>query len=712
MHKFGRAVVRLRVPILIIGVILLIPSILGYAATRVNYDLLDYLPDSMDTVKGQEILKDEFGKGAFTMIVTEGMSDADVAALTEDIKNVDHVVDAISYADVTKGSIPVEAVPEDVRKNLVNGDDSLIAVFFDSGTSSDETMNAVSEIRGLADKQVFVSGMSAMVTDLKNIAEADEPVYVAFAVLLALIVLFLFTNSWIAPILFLVSIGMAIMYNMGSNFFLGETSYITKALAAVLQLAVTLDYSIFLWNSYSENRAKYPGDNNEAMGVAIGDTLIAISSSGATAIAGFLALCFMTYTLGMDLGIVMAKGCLLGLIASVTLLPSLLLVFDNIVQKTHHRTLMPHGEKLANFVTKRHAALVAVFIIVAIPAVIGFVNKPVYYDFTNMATGDNSKLSEDEIPYHTANVKLEEDFGVSTTEMILCKSDLGHADAKEMLNRISDVDGVVYAIGYDSIAGGTVPSEAFPSKLSSSFKNGDYQLILINSKYQPSTDEVNNQIDQINSILKEYDENGMLIGEAPATKDLIKTTDHDFMVVDAIAIIAILLILFIVFRSFSIPFILVLVIEFAIMINLGLPYYLNTPMAFLSPICISTIQLGSTVNYAILMTTRYKRERTKGVAKLESIRDAVNYSMPAIITSALTFFIATFGVAEIAGLEIVSQLCGLISRGAIVSMFSVLFILPALLMVFDKIIIKSSRGFEKARENEKNAKAAVKEVHA
>jgi predicted RND superfamily exporter protein len=694
MLKIGKGVVKFRIPILIIGVLLLIPAVFGYLNTGINYDMLTYLPENMETVQGQNILKDDFGKGAFSLIVTEGMDDKSVRELTDKIKDVDHVADALSYGEVASSKIPDQAIPDELLSKFKNGDCQMVAVFFDDSTSAAATMNAVSDIRGIADEHVFVSGMSALVVDLKNLAEREEPVYVGVAVLCSIIILLLCTDCFLAPFIFLISIGMAILYNLGTNVFLGEISYITKALAAVLQLAVTMDYSIFLWSAFEENIGKYPEDGLEAMAHAIDETLTSIFSSAMTATAGFLAMIFMSYTLGADLGIVMAKGCIMGLVASVTLLPALILVFERPMLKTRHKRLIPKVDKLGNAITSRKAVaiIMIVFAIIFVPAVYGFMNKPVYYDFSNMIAGDS--LDPNDIKFHTANEKLEDTFDVATTEMILCDSNMSHADAKQMLDRIGDVDGVQYALGYDSFKGGLIPNQLVPAKLDSSFKSGDNQLILINSSYQVSTDEVNAQIDQIKAIMKDYDANATLIGEAPATKDLITLTDHDFVVVDIVAVIAILIILAIVFGSASLPFILVLVIEFAIMINLGLPYYTDTQMPFIAPICISTIQLGSTVNYAILLTTRYKRNRYSLVPKREAISDAFSRTFPAVVTSALSFFAATFGVALYSNMSMISMLCSLMSRGAIVSMFAVLFLLPAFFMIFDKFIVKTSRGFK------------------
>ena len=708
MRKFGNAVVKLRVPILIVAVLLLIPSAWGFFHTPVNYDLLTYLPEQMDTVKGQEILKQDFGKGAFSLVVTEGLDDAAVADLTERITDVPSVATALSYGEISKNAaIPDEVIPEKYLSKLKNGDAQMIAVFFKEGTSAENTLNAVAQIRELADENVYVSGMSAFVLDLKNISDHEEPFYVAVAVACSLVLLLLCTDTFLAPFIFLISIGIAIVFNMGSNFFLGQMSYITKALAAVLQLAVTMDFSIFLWSSFEENIKKFD-DHHEAMAQSIAETLVAISSSAATATAGFLAMVFMSFTLGLNLGIVMAKGCILGLIGTVTILPSLILTFEKPMLRLRHKHLIPDVGGLAKIITRRPAVIVFLCLAFAlvVPAVYGFVNKPVYYDFTNMVIGPSSSLTEEETPFNTANEKLQEHFDVATTEMILCSADIPHYQAKEMLARIKELDGVAYAIGYDSIKGGLVPDAIVPTQLKEAFVNEGKQLILINSTFAVSSPEVNEQIEAINAILKEYDPDGMLIGEAPATKDLTEIMDHDFIVVDALAIVAILLIIAIAFRSITLPFILVLVIELAIMINLGLPYYMNDVVCFISPICISTIQLGSTVNYAILMTTRYKRERAGGLEKREAVETAFRMTFPAVVTSGLSFAAATIGVSFVARMGLISQLCGLMARGACISTLCVLFILPAFFMAFDTIIVKTSHGF-KPRVR---AKAAVQEV--
>ena len=696
MYKFGQLVVKLRVPILVVAILLTIPSAIAFLNTPVNYNLLTYLPEQIDTVKGQEILKEDFGKSAFSLIVAEGLDDAAVAKLTDEIKEVPTVASALSYAELTKNMrIPEQAIPHQYLEKLKTDDAQMIAVFFEEGTSAENTLNAVASIRELADENVYVSGMSAFVLDLRDIADHEEPYYVAVAVLCSILLLLLCTDTFLAPFIFLLSIGIAIIYNMGTNWFLGDMSYITKALAAVLQLAVTMDFSIFLWSSFEENIRKYD-DHDEAMAVSISETLVAILSSSMTATAGFLAMVFMSFTLGTNLGIVMAKGCILGVIGTVTILPSLIRTFEKPMLKLSHRRLIPDVGGLARAITTKPAVIVFVCLalVLAFPAVYGFLNKPVYHDFTSMVIGPGSTLTEEETQFNTANKKLKEDFEVATTEMVLASSDIPHYKGKEMVERIGDLDGVAYVLGYDVFKGGNLPDELLPQKLRDTFIEDGEQLILINSKYDVSSPEVNAQIEAINAIIKEYDPNAMLIGEAPATKDLTEIMDRDFVVVDGLAIIAILLIIMIAFRSLTLPFILVLVIELAIMINLGLPYYMNDVMCFISPICISTIQLGSTVNYAILMTTRYKRERANGLEKREAVETAFRMTFPAVVTSGLSFFAATIGVSLAARMGLISQLCGLMARGAFISTLCVLFILPAFFMVFDKVIVKTSSGFK------------------
>ena len=696
MLSFGRTVVKHRVLILILAVLLLIPSVVGAAKTRINYDMLDYLPEDMDTVAGQNILLDTFGKGAFSFVIVEGMRDRDVAALEQKFEAVPHVNTVLWYDDLMDLSVPKTLLPEKYYNAFNSGDATLLAVFFDSSTSADETMEAITQLRSIAGKECMVSGLSALVTDLKALCEREEPIYVGLAVLFACIAMVLLLDSWLAPFLFLASIGIAIVYNLGSNYFLGEISYITKALAAVLQLGVTMDYSIFLWHSYSEQK-QLRGDPKEAMAYAISDTITAVVGSSITTIAGFIALCFMSYTMGRDLGIVMAKGVLLGVVGSVTTLPALLLIFDKALEKTRHRSLIPNMQKLAGFVTKRFWVFLLIFALLLVPAAIGYSRTPVFYDFTNLFSSEGG-FSEDDMQSLIANSKLKEYFDVSSTHMILCREDLSTKDAKTMLNRMEQVPGVQYALGLDSVVGSLVPQEAIPESLTQMLKSGGYQLILINSTYAVSTDDCNGQIDQLNSILKEYDPAGMLIGEAPCTKDLIEVTDHDFDVVNWISIGAIFVIIALVLKSASLPIVLVAVIEFAIFINLGIPYYTNFSLPFIAPICISTIQLGATVDYAILMTTRYKRERAEGRDKTQAVTTALATAIPSILVSALGFFAATFGVAVYSNISIISSMCRLMARGALVSMFCVIFILPAMFMLLDWVICKTSLGFGQTKK--------------
>jgi len=701
MHKFGRAVTKYRIPILVLAVLLLIPSYLGMIHTRINYDMLDYLPSDMDTVTGQNIMLDEFGKGGFSFVIVQGMSDKDVAALEAKIEAVPHVADVLWYDDLLSLDVPKEILPEKYYDKFNSGDETIMAVFFDTATSADETMEAVTQIRSITGDQCFVSGLSAMVTDLKALCEKEEPIYVGIAVLCALAAMMLLLDSWVAPVLFLISIGIAILWNMGTNWFFGEVSYITKALAAVLQLAVTMDYSIFLWHSYSEHKELHES-KEEAMAEAIDATFTAVLGSSVTTIAGFLALCFMSYTMGRDLGLVMAKGVLLGVISCITTLPALILIFDKALEKTRHKTIIPRMAGVSRFVTKRWWAFLLIAVIVLVPAAIGYANTPVYYDLTKVLSGSDTQelSSSSDFRFLTAANKLHDDFNISTTHMILCRSDMPHKDAKAMLNEINAVDGVQYSLGYDSVAGGLLPEDMVPADVLDTLKSGKYQMILINSAYTVSTDECNAQIDSINAILKKYDPDGMLIGEAPCTKDLIQVTNHDFSVVTWISIAAVFLIIALVLKSASLPFILVSVIELAIFINLGIPYYTNFSLPFIAPVCISTIQLGSTVDYAILMTTRYKKERFEGQGKMNAINIALETSIPSIIVSAMSFFAATFGVGVYSDISIISSMCSLMARGALVSMLCVIFILPALFVLLDGVICKTGKGFISTKKQE------------
>ena len=692
MYRFGKAVVKLRIPILIAALVLMIPALAGMRATRINYDMLTYLPKDIETMQGQDILMEDFGKGAFSFIVAEGMEDQDVSALRQQIQQVDHVESAIWYDSFADLTIPKEMLPDKLRDVFINGDDTIIAVFFDTSSSADETIQAIGEIRQLCGKQCFVSGISALVTDLKNLCEREEPIYVGIAVLCALAAMELLTDSWLVPPVFLAGIGMTILYNLGTNVFFGEISYITKALAAVLQLAVTMDYSIFLWHAYCAQKRDCGGDNKEAMALAVRDTVVSVTGSALTTIAGFLALCFMSYTMGADIGLVMAKGCLLGVLGSVTLLPSLILLLDKPLTKAMHRSLIPDMGGAAQWITRHYVAFFAAFVILLAPAVIGYLRTPVYYDFNKILSGDNaSEAVQEQMPFLAAKDKLEEQFGVATTHMILCDADMSATDAGEMMSAIENLDGVQNVLGLNTVVGGGVPEDFLSPELTQKLKSGGWQLILVNSAYACSTDEVNRQIDEVHAIVKRYDPNAMVIGEAPCTKDLIQITNKDFTVVSWVSIAFVFAIILLTLRSASLPVILVAVIEFAVFINLGIPYYTHFTMPFIAPICISTIQLGSTVDYAILMTTRYKSLRPT-CDKRQSVTAALSYAMPSVMVSALSFFAATIGVGLYSDIDLISSMCNLLARGALVSMCSVLLVLPSLLLLCDGVITRTPLG--------------------
>lgn len=684
--KFGKWVVKCRIPILVLAVALLVPSLIGMIMTRINYDMLTYLPGDIDTVVGQDILMDEFGKGAFSFVIIEGMDPEDVSSLREDISHVDHVDTVLWYDDFADVSVPMEILPSKLYDAFNSGDSTMLAIFFDTSTSSDDTMEAITAIRSIAGKQCFVSGMSAMVTDLKDLCEKEEPIYVGIAVALACVAMMIFMDNWITPFVFLMSIGMAILLNMGTNYFLGEISYLTKALSAVLQLAVTMDYSIFLWHSYEEQKSMYE-DNKEAMAVAINNTLTSVVGSSITTVAGFIALCFMSYTLGLDLGIVMAKGVILGVIGCVTTLPSMILVLDKLLQKTSHKSLLPDMGKVASGITKVFPVFLILFLGLVLPSYLSYkaTNNEVYYDL-------GETLPED-MAYVVANSKLQEDFGVGATHMVLVSTDVSDTDVRAMIHEMENVEGIKYALGLESVVGPLVPEEMLPESVKEVLKSDDWELLLVNSEYKTATDEVNAQINELNTILKKYDSKGMLIGEAPCTKDLIETTDEDFKVVNTVSIVAIFVIIALVEKSITLPLILVAVIELSIFINLGLAHLTGTSLPFIAPICISTIQLGATVDYAILMTTRYKQERYGGRDKREAVTNALKVSIPSIIVSAMGLFSATFGVALYSDVDIISSLCDLMARGAIVSMFAVILFLPAMFMLFDKVICVTSIGF-------------------
>ena len=686
--RFSKAVVKHRILILIVVLVLMIPSVLGMAGTRINYDMLYYLPEDMETVIGQNELLEDFGKGAFSFIIVEDMPAKDVAALKEKIEQVDHVETVLWYDSIADLSIPMELLPDKIYNEFNTENATMMAVFFDTSTSSDITMDAIREIRQIAGKQCFVSGMSALVTDLKDLCEKEEPIYVGIAVLLACVAMLVFLDSWLVPFVFLASIGMMILLNLGTNYFMGEISYITKALSAVLQLAVTMDYSIFLWHSYNEQRTRCD-DNKAAMAVAIKETLTSVVGSSITTVAGFIALCFMSFTMGRDLGIVMAKGVLLGVLGCVTVLPALILVLDKPLQKTKHKSLIPNMGGFAKGVVRIFPVFIVIFALLIPPAYYGYskTNDEVYYDMGQC-------LPED-MEYVIANSKLSEDFDIASTHMLLVDANLPAKSVRSMMKEMEQVDGVKYVLGLESVIGSRIPEEILPESITSILKNDKWELLLINSEYKVASDAVNDQISDLNTILKKYDESGMLIGEAPCMKDMIETTSHDFQVVNAISILAIFIIIALVEKSLSLPFILISVIEVAIFINLGLPHYLGQSLPFIAPICISTIQLGATVDYAILMTTRYKAERIRGNGKKDAVWTALSTSIPSIIVSGMGLFAATFGVAIYSDIDIIGSMCMLMARGAIVSMLAVIFILPALLLLCDKIICATTWGMRK-----------------
>lgn len=690
MQKFGRGVVKLRVPILIVSVLLLIPSIFGFVSTRINYDILSYLPSDIETMKGQDIMLDEFGKGGFSLVMLDGMEDKDVEKVKEKIEKVDHVCDVLWYDTLADVSLPKEVLPDDIYDFFNTDNSTMMAVFFDEATSADGSLEAVKEIRSIAGEQCFVSGMSSVVEDIKDLTMQEAPMYVVIAVILTSIILALTMDSFLIPLFFMLSVGMAIIYNMGTNFIQGEISFITEALAAVLQLAVTIDYSIFLWHSYKEEKEKHPGDNKEAMAVAIGKTITSVVSSSITTVAGFLALCFMSYELGMDMGIVMAKGVVIGVICCITVLPSMILVFDKALEKTMHKDLVPSLEKPSKFIIKHHAAFIVLFIVVLIPAIYGQINTNVYYNLTDTLPKDLNSV--------IANTKLDEEYNMATTHMLLVDADMKPKEVNSMLDEMGKVDGVSFSMSLDTLIGPSIPREIVPDSVTKILKSDKWQLMLIGSEYKVASDEENAQIDELSKILKSYDKDGMLIGEAAATKDLIDITDHDFKVVNIVSIAAIFIIILIALRSVSLPIILVAVIEFAITVNMGVPCFTNTTIPFIASVVIGTIQLGATVDYAILMTTRYKTERNAGKDKHEAVTIALTTSMKSIMVSALGFFASTFGVGVYSSVDMISQLCTLMSRGAIISMITVICILPSMLMLFDKVIINTTMGMKK-KEN-------------
>ncbi|MDD3402227.1 MAG: MMPL family transporter [Hespellia sp.] len=693
MVKLGKKIAKYRVAIIVIAVLLLIPSALGYIKTRVNYDILYYLPSDIETMVGQDILKEDFGKGAFAMEVVEGMTIKEEADVKAKIEKVDGVADVIWYDSIADVSIPTSMLPSNYEEVFNNDNATMMAIFFDDTTSADSTMDAITEIRKVTSDQCFLSGMSAIVTDTKALSEKETPIYVLIAVLLCCIILAIFMDSFMLPVLFMLSIGMAIVYNLGSNYFLGEISYITKALSAVLQLGVTMDYSIFLWHSYQENLERFPGENERAMGHAISNTFSSVVGSSITTVAGFIALCFMSFTLGKDLGIVMAKGVIFGVLSCVTILPAMILCADKLIRKTTHKSVMPGMDRISTFITDHFKIFVAAFIIILIPALYGYQNTPVYYKLDESLPKDLESVQ--------ANEELAKNFNMNSTHMVLADANLSAKDAKGMLDEMSKVKGVKFALGLDSVIGSAVPKDMLPDSIKEVLSSDKYQMMLVSSEYEVASEEVNAQITELNKIVKKYDKTAMLIGEAPCTKDLITITNSDFARVSAVSIAAIFVIILCVFKSISLPIVLVAVIEFAIFINMGIPFFTHTEVPFIASIVIGTIQLGATVDYAILMTTRYKKERCKGHTKHDAIQIAASTSIPSIIVSALGFFAATFGVGLYSNIDMISQLCTLMARGAIISMFTVIFILPSMLMVFDRPICATTADMRMIQKNSK-----------
>lgn len=680
MKKISSLIVKKRMMILIISLVLLIPSVLGYISTKINYDLLTYLPKEIDTMKGQDILKEDFGTGAFSMLVSENMKPKEVSALKEKIQDVPHVKDVIWYDSLLDTSVPMEMLPKDLYEAFNHGDATLLMILYDDTSSAEGTMDAVREIRKIADERVFLSGMTAVLVDTQALSEAEAPLYVLLAVVLCAITLMLAMDSWLIPFVFLASIGIAIVYNLGSNLFLGQISYVTKALAAVLQLGVTMDYSIFLWHSY-EKYAETE-DKEKAMAHAIEDTMSSVIGSSVTTIAGFIALCFMSFTLGLDLGIVMAKGVLLGVICCLTVLPAMILVFDKPLRKTKHKALLPDLKGIATFSIGHEKIVLILCALLLIPVVHGYRNTPVYYNLDSSLPRDLASIQ--------ANEKLKEEFNMNSTHMLLMDAGVEEKKVMEMADEMKKEDGVKFVLGLNTVKGPLIPEEFVPEKLEDALISDNYQLLLIGSEYEVASEAVNNQVAKLTEIAKAYDPESMLIGEAPCTKDLIEITDHDFNTVSTVSIGVIFLIIAIVFRSISLPALLVAVIEFGIMINMGIPAYTGSKIPFIASIVIGTIQLGSTVDYAILITTKYRRSRTAGVPVRKAVTDAVNESAKSVMVSALAFFASTFGVGMYSNIDMISSLCTLMSRGALISMLCVLLVLPSVLVAFDGIITKTT----------------------
>lgn len=699
MLKFSQWLVKHKAIVLVLGVLLIIPCAIGFINTRVNYDILSYLPKDIDTMKGQDILKEEFGQGGFSFVMVDGMTDKEVAETADKLAEVDHVSKVICYQSLTDLNVPKEVLPQKVYDMFNKGDTTMIAVLFDDTTSADVTLEAIDKMRDITSEQCFISGMSAITTDMKHLSDSESIIYSVIAVILVSIVLIFAMDSFLIPVFFMLSIGLAIVWNLGTNFMMGEISFITQALALVLQLGVTMDYSIFLYHSYKEQLQYYPDDHNEAMAHAITATISSVVGGSTTTIAGFLAMCFMSFTLGLDLGIVMSKGVVCGVIACVTVLPAMILMFDKAIEKTSHKDLMPSFSKTSNFISKHSWIFITMALVLLIPAYYGYKNYNVYYKLDSTLPSDLQSV--------VANSKLQEEFNMNSTHILMADASLDAKQARNMIDEMNDVDGVQYTVGFNSLVGSAIPEEVIPDSVKEVLKGDEYQLILIGSEYEVATDEVNNQVAELNDIAAKYDDKAMLIGEAPATKDLITITDHDFQVVSILSIAAVFLIILVSFKSISLPIILVSVIELAIMINLGIAYFTNTDLPFIASVVIGTIQLGATVDYAILMTTRYRTERYSGKDKKEAVGIALNTSIKSIVTSALGFFAATVGVAVYSKIGLISSLCMLLARGALISMVIVATVLPSLLLLLDKIICKTSAGFIPKEKKSKKTEISI-----
>ena len=697
MVKTGKWIAKHRILIVLIGILLLIPSVIGTIKTRINYDILSYLPESLETVKGQDVMVDEFGTGAFSMVVVEDMPLKDVQKLKNKFEEIEHVKKVLWYDDIADISVPTSMMPKDLKNIFFADDSTMMLVLFDNTTSSDEAMEAVTNMRAIADKQCFISGMSGVVTDIKNLCLQELPIYVAIAALFSFIVLEITGTSFVVPILFLLCIGISILYNMGTNIFLGEISYLTQALVAILQLGVTMDYSIFLLDSFEENKKRFPGDKNRAMGHAISNTFKSIVSSSITTVAGFAALCLMTFALGKNLGIVMAKGVIIGVICCVTLLPAIILIFDPLIEKTKHKPLIKNTNRLSGFIIRHYKIWLAVFCIGLLPAVYGNNHTKIYYNI------DKSLPST--LDSNVANKKLEDTFDMSTMHIIMMDKNISNANKTTLMKDIEKVDGVKWAFGLNSVFGANVPASMIPKDVKDMLQSDEQELVFVCSKYSSATDESNSQIAAINDLVKKYDSNGMVIGEAPLMKDLQDVTDIDLVNVNVASVAAIFIIIMLVFKSISVPIILVAVIEFAINVNMAIPFFQGIELPFVASIVVGTIQLGATVDYAILMTSRYQKERRKGFGKKEAVMNAHKACALSIMTSGFSFFAATFGVAWYSKVDMIGAICTLLSRGALISMACVIFILPAMFSIFDKLICKTSIDFlgEKAK-----AKAAAR----